>query len=97
MGCPATSASYEPRRTHESDAARIVCAHLPDFLARLDVAGGVSLPSFVVDELRGFGTCGDFEQGFLVDDRQDEQDDPDEALAACLDLSARASARELQL
>ena len=38
---------------------------MPELLAHTE-AHGVSLPSFVVDELRAFVTCGDFEHGFLL-------------------------------
>lgn len=58
-------ATYEPRTTQQCDAVTIVREHLPVFLEKLE-ARGISLPTFVRDELQAFTTCGDFEHGFLV-------------------------------
>src|SRR5688500_16603689 len=56
---------YQPRKTASCDAVTLVRRHLPEFLERAEQHGG-PMPSFVIDELQAFVTCGDFEGGFLL-------------------------------
>jgi len=59
--CPA---GYGPRATPDSDLVRIVDEHLPAFIERIEHDGDC-LPGFVLDELEGLRSCGDFERGFV--------------------------------
>ena len=57
--------NYRPREPSSQVLFQVLAEGLEDFLERIDIeSGGRGLPSFVVDELRGFLSCGDLRGGF---------------------------------
>jgi hypothetical protein len=57
--------TYRPRAPSSQVLFRVLQEGLDDFLEQVDIeSGGRGLPSFVVDELQGYLTCGDLRGGF---------------------------------
>ena len=60
-----TQGTYRPREPSSQVLFQVLAEGVDDFLERVDIeSGGRGLPSFVVDELRGYLTCGDLRGGF---------------------------------
>lgn len=57
--------NYRPREPSSQVLFQVLAEGLDDFLERVEIeSGGRGLPSFVVDELRGYLACGDLRGGF---------------------------------
>ncbi|MBI4706163.1 MAG: hypothetical protein HY744_34135, partial [Deltaproteobacteria bacterium] len=56
---------YAPRRRRDTLLYRVVAEHLEPFIAHAAETYERPLPRYVVEALRGFLRCGDFERGFL--------------------------------
>lgn len=58
-------ATYRPREPSSQVLLQVLAEGLDDFLERVDIeSGGRGLPSDLVDELRGYLSCGDLRGGF---------------------------------
>ena len=55
---------YAPRRPKETLLHKVVSEHLDEFLEQAAEHYARPLPRYVVDALRGYLACGDFERGF---------------------------------
>jgi hypothetical protein len=64
---PLSEVGYRPRKPESSVIHRVIAENLSSFLDQAEQASkGQHFPAFVIDELKGLVSCGDYRQGFAL-------------------------------
>ncbi len=64
---PLSEVGYRPRKPENSIIHRVIAENLSSFLDQAEQASnGQHFPAFVIDELKGLVSCGDYRQGFAL-------------------------------